>query len=85
MCSPIGEIIFGGETIRFWYSQASWLEPLRGPNGLDLRRVKKDIQPCQECCSVEYKTHAPLGCSNSVGGIATEINALNLLRVALFK
>ena len=83
MCSPIGEIIFGGETIRFWDSQASWLEPLR--NGLDLSRVKKDIQPCQECRSAEYKTHAPLGCSNSLGGIATEINALNLLRVALFK
>ncbi|MBA0706399.1 hypothetical protein Golax_018511, partial [Gossypium laxum] len=35
MRSPIGEVIFGGKTMRFWDLRAPWLEPLRGPNGLD--------------------------------------------------
>ncbi|MFS7955051.1 Photosystem II CP43 reaction center protein [Helianthus anomalus] len=48
MRSPTGEVIFGGETMRFWDLRAPWLEPLRGPNGLDLSRLKKDIQPWQE-------------------------------------
>ncbi|KAK8636523.1 hypothetical protein V6N13_124268 [Hibiscus sabdariffa] len=77
MCSPTGEVIFGGETMRFWDLRAPWLEPLRGPNGLDLSRLKKDIQPWQERRSAEYMTHAPLGSLNSVGGVATEINAVN--------
>ena len=34
-----GEIIFGGETMRFWDLRAPWVEPLRGPNGL---RYKQD-------------------------------------------
>ena len=34
MHSPTGEVIFGGETMRFWDLHAPWLEPLRGPNGL---------------------------------------------------
>ncbi|KAK9081592.1 hypothetical protein Sjap_026600 [Stephania japonica] len=76
MRSPTGEIIFGGETMRFWDLRAPWLEPLRGPNGLDLSRLKKDIQ-WQERRSAEYMTHAPLGSLNSVGGVATEINAVN--------
>ncbi|KAJ0620613.1 Photosystem II CP43 reaction center protein [Helianthus annuus] len=66
-----------GETMRFWDLRAPWLEPLRGPNGLDLSRLKKDIQPWQERRSAEYMTHAPLGSLNSVGGVATEINAVN--------
>jgi photosystem II CP43 chlorophyll apoprotein len=41
MRSPTGEVIFGGETMRFWDLRAPWLEPLRGPNGLDLSRLKK--------------------------------------------
>ncbi|KAG6735383.1 hypothetical protein POTOM_062005 (chloroplast) [Populus tomentosa] len=61
MRSPTGEVIFGGETMRFWDLRAPWLEPLRGPNGLDLSRLKKDIQPWQERRSAEYMTHAPLG------------------------
>ncbi|KAK6767752.1 hypothetical protein RDI58_030988 [Solanum bulbocastanum] len=77
MRSPTGEVIFGGETMRFWDLRAPWLEPLRGPNGLDLSRLKKDIQPWQERRSAEYMTHAPLGSLNSVGGVATEINAVN--------
>nr|YP_009864828.1 photosystem II 44 kDa apoprotein (P6) [Wurmbea burttii]QKE32823.1 photosystem II 44 kDa apoprotein (P6) [Wurmbea burttii] len=77
MRSPTGEVIFGGETMRFWDLRAPWLEPLRGPNGLDLNRLKKDIQPWQERRSAEYMTHAPLGSLNSVGGVATEINAVN--------
>ncbi|KAI3880205.1 hypothetical protein MKX03_010387 [Papaver bracteatum] len=60
MRSPTGEVIFGGETMRFW----------------DLR-AEKDIQPWQERRSAEYMTHAPLGSLNSVGGVATEINAVN--------
>ncbi|MBA0737909.1 hypothetical protein Gogos_011327, partial [Gossypium gossypioides] len=71
------KVIFGGETMRFWDLRAPWLEPLRGLNGLDLSRLKKDIQPWQEQCSVEYMTHALLGSLNSVGGVATEINAVN--------
>ena len=43
MHSSIGEVISGGETMHFWDQRAPWLEPLRGPNGLDLRRLKKDI------------------------------------------
>ncbi|KAG5568868.1 hypothetical protein H5410_064112 [Solanum commersonii] len=72
MRSPIGEVIFGGETMRFWDLRAPWLESLRGPNGLDLSRLKKDIQPWQEWRSAEYMTHAPLGSLNSVGGVATD-------------
>nr|YP_009589669.1 photosystem II CP43 chlorophyll apoprotein [Selaginella remotifolia]QBL76252.1 photosystem II CP43 chlorophyll apoprotein [Selaginella remotifolia] len=75
--SPTGEIIFGGETMRFWDLRAPWLEPLRGPNGLDLSKSKRDIQPWQERRSAEYTTHAPPGSPNSVGGVATEINAVN--------
>jgi photosystem II CP43 chlorophyll apoprotein len=70
MRSPTGEIIFGGETMRFWDLHAPWLEPLRGPNGLDLSKLKKDIQPWQERRSAEYMTRAPLGSLNSVGGVA---------------
>ncbi|KAF4392556.1 hypothetical protein G4B88_015199 [Cannabis sativa] len=61
--------------MHFWDLRAPWLEPLRGPNGLDLSRLKKDIYPWQEWRSAEYMTHAPLGSLNSVGGVATEINA----------
>ena len=33
----------------------------------------------QERRSAEYMTHAPLGSLNSVGGVATEINAVNFV------
>ena len=79
MRSPSGEIIFGGETMRFWDMRAPWTEPLRGPNGLDLNKIKNDIQPWQERRAAEYMTHAPLGSLNSVGGVATEINAVNFV------
>jgi photosystem II CP43 chlorophyll apoprotein len=79
MRSPTGEIIFGGETMRFWDMRAPWVEPLRGPNGLDIAKLKSDIQPWQERRSAEYMTHAPLGSLNSVGGVATEINATNFV------
>jgi photosystem II CP43 chlorophyll apoprotein len=79
MRSPTGEIIFGGETMRFWDFRGPWLEPLRGPNGLDLNKLKNDIQPWQERRAAEYMTHAPLGSLNSVGGVATEINAVNFV------
>nr|YP_009504604.1 photosystem II 44 kDa protein [Cyanophora biloba]AWW13771.1 photosystem II 44 kDa protein [Cyanophora biloba] len=77
MRSPTGEIIFGGETMRFWDTRTPWLEPIRGANGLDLSKIKYDIQPWQERRAAEYMTHAPLGSLNSVGGVATEINSVN--------
>ncbi len=77
MRSPTGEIIFGGETMRFWDFRGPWLEPLRGPNGLDVDKLKNDIQPWQIRRAAEYMTHAPLGSLNSVGGVITEINAVN--------
>ena len=77
MRSPSGEIIFGGETMRFWDFQGPWLEPLRGPNGLDINKIRNDIQPWQIRRAAEYMTHAPLGSINSVGGVATEINSVN--------
>jgi photosystem II CP43 chlorophyll apoprotein len=61
MRSPSGEIIFGGETMRFWDMRSPWLEPLRGPNGLDINKIRNDIQPWQERRAAEYMTHAPLG------------------------
>ena len=77
MRSPTGEIVLGGETMRFWDLRAPWIEPLRSANGLDVRKLKTDIQPWQERRAAEYMTHAPLGSLNSVGGVATEVNAIN--------
>merc|ERR1712228_418524 len=57
----LGKIIFGGETMRFWDLRAPWVEPLRGSNGLDINKIKNDIQPWQERRAAEYMTHAPLG------------------------
>jgi photosystem II CP43 chlorophyll apoprotein len=34
--------------MHFWDLRAPWLEPLQGPNRLDLSKLKKDIQPWQE-------------------------------------
>jgi photosystem II CP43 chlorophyll apoprotein len=77
MRSPTGEIIFGGETMRFWDFKGPWLEPLRGPNGLDLNKIRNDVQPWQIRRAAEYMTHAPNGSINSVGGIITEPNSFN--------
>jgi len=77
MRSPTGEIIFGGETMRFWDFRGPWLEPLRGPNGLDLDKIKYDVQPWQVRRAAEYMTHAPNGSINSVGGLITETNGFN--------
>lgn len=77
MRSPTGEIIFGGESMRFWSMQAHWLEALRTSFGLDLSKIQSDIQTWQERRAAEYMTHAPLGSLNSVGGLATEINSVN--------
>lgn len=79
MRSPTGEIIFGGETMRFWDFRGPWLEPLRGPNGLDLDKLRNDIQPWQVRRAAEYMTHAPNASINSVGGIITEINSVNFV------
>ena len=77
MRSPTGEIIFGGETMRFWDFRGPWLEPLRGPNGLDVDKIKNDVQPWQIRRAAEYMTHAPNGSLNSVGGLITETNGFN--------
>ena len=77
MRSPSGEVIFGGETMRFWDFRGPWVEPLRGPNGLDINKIKNDIQPWQVRRAAEYMTHAPNGSINSVGGIITEPNSFN--------
>jgi photosystem II CP43 chlorophyll apoprotein len=77
--SPTGEIIFGGETMRFWDVKAPWLEPLRGPNGFDIDKLEHDIQPWQIRTAAEYMTHPPVGSLNSVGGLATEINTFNFV------
>lgn len=77
--SPAGEIIFGGETMRFWDLKAPWLKPLRGLNGLDLKKIQNDVQPWQMRLAAEYMTHAPLGSINSVGGVSTEINSFNFV------
>jgi photosystem II CP43 chlorophyll apoprotein len=77
MRSPTGEIIFGGETMRFWSVQGQWVEPLRASFGLDVSKLKYDVQGWQERRAAEYMTHAPLGSLNSVGGVATEVNSVN--------
>jgi photosystem II CP43 chlorophyll apoprotein len=79
MRSPTGEIILGGETMRFWDFRGPWLEPMRGPNGIDLDKIKNDIQPWQLRRAAEYMTHAPNGSLNSVGGIITEPNSFNFV------
>ncbi|MEB3211519.1 MAG: photosystem II reaction center protein CP43 [Leptolyngbyaceae bacterium] len=81
MRSPTGEIIFGGETMRFWDFRGPWLEPLRGPNGLDIDKINNDIQPWQVRRAAEYMTHAPLASINSVGGIITEPNSVNYVNL----
>ena len=77
MRSPSGEIILGGETMRFWDLRAPWIEQCRSPSGLDVRKLKSTIQPWQERRASEFMTHAPLGSLNSVGGVATEMNGIN--------
>ena len=77
MRSPTGEVILGGETMRFWDLRAPWIEPCRSPSGLDVRKLQSNIQPWQERRASEFMTHAPLGSLNSVGGVATEMNGIN--------
>lgn len=81
MRSPTGEIILGGETMRFWDFRGPWLEPMRGPNGIDLDKVRNDIQPWQLRRAAEYMTHAPNASINAVGGIITESNSFNFVNI----
>ncbi|MCD9640593.1 hypothetical protein HAX54_025978 [Datura stramonium] len=76
MRSPTGEVIFGGETMRFLGSACSMVRASKGPNGLDLSRLKRHTT-LAGTAFLEYMTHAPLGSLNSVGGVAAEINAVN--------
>ena len=66
MRSPSGEIILGGETMRFWSMSSGWVDPLRNSSGIDIYKVKTDVQNWQERRAAEYMTHAPLGSLNSV-------------------
>jgi photosystem II CP43 chlorophyll apoprotein len=75
MRAPSGELIFGGESMRFWTMQSAWAEPLRASFGLDPLKLENDVQAWQERRAGEYMAHAPLGSLNSVGGVATEVNA----------
>jgi photosystem II CP43 chlorophyll apoprotein len=77
MRSPSGSVIFGGETMRFWSVQTGWQEPLSTSKGLDVYKLQTDVQAWQDRRSAEYMTHAPLGSLNSVGGLSTEVNAIN--------
>jgi len=79
MRAPTGEFIFGGETMRFWSMQSAWLVPLRAAAGLDVVRITLDSQSWQHRRAGEFMTHAPLGSLNSVGGLATEVNAVNFV------
>jgi hypothetical protein len=79
MRAPTGEFIFGGETMRFWSMQSAWLAPLRAAAGLDVVRIALDSQSWQHRRAGEFMTHAPLGSLNSVGGLATEVNAVNFV------
>jgi photosystem II CP43 chlorophyll apoprotein len=81
MRSPSGEIIFGGETMRFWDMRAPWVEPLRGPNGLYINKILNYIKPRQERREAENMTHAHLRSINTVGGVAKEINLMDALKV----
>jgi hypothetical protein len=51
------------------------VEPLRGPNGLDLNKLKMIFNHGK---NVSLLIHASLGSLNSVGGVA-EINAVNFV------
>jgi len=42
--APTGEVIFGGETMRFWSMQGGWVEPLRASSGLDITKITLDSQ-----------------------------------------
>jgi photosystem II CP43 chlorophyll apoprotein len=77
MRAPSGEIILGGETMRFWSHQGGWIEGMRNSKGLDIAKITNDIQSWSERRAADFMTHAPLGSINSVGGVATEINAVN--------
>ncbi|KAL4009937.1 hypothetical protein IC575_031033 [Cucumis melo] len=74
MRSPTGEVILGRDYV--FGSACSWLEPLRGPNGLDLSRLKKTsnlarttFRGIYDPCSFRFFKFR--------GGVATEINAVN--------
>ena len=38
MRSPSGEIILGGETMRFWSAMSGWIECLRNSRGIDISK-----------------------------------------------
>lgn len=93
MRSPSGQIIYGGETMRFWSIKTPLDEQLKdgvttgsdgklrypesGSSGYSIEKIQTDIKPWQIRRAAEYMTHAAIGSLNSVGGVATEINTIN--------
>ena len=53
-------------------------ESLRDSKGLDINKIQSDVQAWEDRRAAEFMTHAPIGSLNSVGGLATEINSINL-------
>ncbi|MBC8124033.1 MAG: photosystem II reaction center protein CP43 [Gemmatimonadaceae bacterium] len=93
MRSPSGQIIYGGETMRFWSIKTPLDEQLKdgvttgadgklrypesGSAGYSIEKIQTEIKPWQVRRAAEYMTHAAIGSLNSVGGVATEINTIN--------
>ncbi len=92
MRSPSGQVIYGGETMRFWSIKTPLDEMLKegveiknnklvypegGTTGYSVEKIMTEIQPWQIRRATEYMTHAAIGSLNSVGGVATEINTIN--------
>jgi photosystem II CP43 chlorophyll apoprotein len=92
MRSPSGQVIYGGETMRFWSIKTPLDEMLKegveikdhkltypqgGTIGYSVEKIMTQIQPWQVRRATEYMTHAAIGSLNSVGGVATEINTIN--------
>ena len=47
MRAPSGEIIFGGETMRFWSCSTAWLQGFRNTKGYDILKLRYDVQTWQ--------------------------------------
>ncbi|GJV29032.1 photosystem II CP43 reaction center protein-like protein [Tanacetum coccineum] len=72
-----------------WFNNTAYPSEFYGPTGPEAsqaqaftflvrdQRLGANVGSAQGPTGLEYKTHAPLGSLNSVGGVATEINAVN--------
>ena len=80
MRSPTGEIIFGGETMRFWDFVVHGWSPA-WPQRPEPRQAPERHSAWQVRRAAEYMTHAPNASINSVGGIITEPNSVNYVNL----